>query len=126
MSKKIECRLPDDLYQDLKEYASKQGVTVTDIVIAGINGQIHGLPEATEKPPSVSMPEPEIVAPGSSGETVYEPDPVKPAKTPKISASKQVQPIVNALLSGVRAEAKPWFKPYSKADQTRSAGKGKG
>ena len=35
---------------------------------------------------------------GSPGDTIYEPDPVK---QPKQSASKQAQPIVNAMLSGI-------------------------
>jgi hypothetical protein len=61
MSKKIECRLPDDLYADLKEYACKEGVTVTDIVIAGINNQIHGLTETAKKQECQPMPEPEIM-----------------------------------------------------------------
>ena len=35
------------------------------------------------------------------GATVYEPDPVRPAKQPKVSASKAIQPIVKAMLSGI-------------------------
>mgnify|MGYP001172710393 CR=1 FL=1 len=101
MSKKIECRLPDDLYKNLKEYASKQGVTVTDIVIAGINSQIYGLPGKAKNPPSNDKPVSEIVQSGASGETVYEPDPVKLPKAPKISASKTVSPIVSQLLAGI-------------------------
>jgi len=37
------------------------------------------------------------------GATVYEPEPVKHAKAHKQSASKQAQPIVNAMLSGIKA-----------------------
>ena len=47
-------------------------------------------------------PDVKIVAPVSSGETVYEPDPVKLPKAPKISASKAVSPIVSQLLAGVK------------------------
>ena len=153
MSKKIECRLPDDLWKDLKEYAGKEGVTVTDIVIAGIQDQLYSR-NTTEKPPTKDMPalpkspvasnsevekpakEPEPgtilpngyivksaaelreahklthpldICPGCSqfnqgcqcGATVYEPDPVRPAKQPKVSASKAIQPIVKAMLSGI-------------------------
>ena len=35
------------------------------------------------------------------GATVYVPDPVRPAKQPKVSASKAIQPIVKAMLSGI-------------------------
>ena len=157
MSKKIECRLPDDLWKDLKEYAGKEGVTVTDIVIAGIQAQIYSR-NIPEKPPcqpmaaaaivdSASLSEgkkpaktpdkapeagkplangyipksaqelraahklthPLDICPGCSqfnqgcqcGATVYEPDPVRPAKQPKVSASKAIQPIVKAMLSGI-------------------------
>jgi len=155
MSKKIECRLPDDLWKDLKEYAGKEGVTVTDIVIAGIQSQIYSR-NTTEKPPCQGMPvpskspvavnsevkkpakEPEPgtilpngyivksaqelraahklthpldICPGCQqfnnacvcGATVYEPEPVKHAKAHKQSASKQAQPIVNTMLSGIKA-----------------------
>lgn len=98
MSKKIECRLPDELYADLKEYAGKEGVTITDIVIAGINSQMQ---------PCVTMPalpKSPVASPGEvnkSIDTIYEPDPVKPAKAPKVSVSKQAAPIVAALLSSI-------------------------
>ena len=44
----------------------------------------------------------EIVDPGASCDTVYVPDPVKPVKAPKISASKQALPIVKSMLSGIK------------------------
>ena len=37
------------------------------------------------------------------GATVYEPEPVRTGKQPKQSASRQAQPIVNAMLSGIKA-----------------------
>ena len=97
MSKKIECRLPDELYARLKEYVAKEGETVTDIVIAGINGQIR--------------PVNEIVRPGASGETVYIPDPVKPAKAPKVSTAA---PIVKAMLSGISKQSTVSHHPTCK------------
>jgi len=48
------------------------------------------------------MAAPEIVRPESIGDTIYEPDPVKPVKQPKVSVSKAVQPLVNAMLSSVK------------------------
>ena len=86
MSKKIECRLSDDLYADLKEYASKEGVTVTDIVIAGINSRIYKLPGEVKKQPAITLPELEIIdsrAPGAVEKPVSTPDIIKPVpKTP--------------------------------------------
>jgi hypothetical protein len=68
----------------------------------------------SEKQPCNDKPDVKIVAPVSSGEgnkamdkpdiaidTIYEPGPVKPAKAPKQSVSKAVQPVVAATLSGI-------------------------
>lgn len=51
---------------------------------------------------SKAMAAPEIASVASSCDTVYEPDPVKPGKAPKISVSKQALPTVKALLLGVQ------------------------
>ena len=61
----------------------------------------EGMPETTEKQPCQSMPALPIVPVASPGDTIYEPDPVKPAKAPKVSVSKQAVPIVAALLSSI-------------------------
>lgn len=41
MSKKIECRLPDQLYIDLKTRCSAEGITVTDAVISNITDWLY-------------------------------------------------------------------------------------
>jgi len=81
MSKKIECRLPDDLCQDLKEFAKKWGVTVTDVVIAGIQDQLHSRIQllTSQNQPSNDMPAPDIVVPGASDSVVI---PVESANKP--------------------------------------------
>ena len=94
MSKAISIRLPDQLLLDVQAYARSNGVSVTDVIISGLQAILQ---------PVNTMPGTEIVAPGASGETVYVPDPVSPVKQPKQSASKQAQPIVNAMLSGIKA-----------------------
>jgi hypothetical protein len=50
-------------------------------------------PDRAEKP---------AIKPDIAIDTIYEPDPVKQVKAPKLSASKQAAPIVKALLSGIK------------------------
>lgn len=90
MSKAISIRLDDQLLDDCKAWASKQGVTLTDMIIAGLLSQLQG---------SQAIAAPVIVHPGASCETVYIPDPVKPAKAPKIKSN--AAPVVSAMLSGI-------------------------
>ena len=92
MSKAISIRLPDQLLLDVQAYARSNGVSVTDVIISGLQAILQ---------PVNTMPGTEIVAPGASGETVYVPDPVSPVKQPKQSASKQAAPIVKAMLAGL-------------------------
>ena len=40
MSTRINIRLPDELYADLKDYAEKNGVTITDVIISGISNEM--------------------------------------------------------------------------------------
>ena len=94
MSKAISIRLPDQLLLDVQAYARSNGVSVTDVIISGLQAILQ---------PVNTMPGTAIVTVIASGETVYVPDPVSPGKQPKQSASKQAQPIVNAMLSGVKA-----------------------
>lgn len=47
MSKKIECRLPEQLYNDLKTRCQEEGVTVTDAVISNISLWLY--PVMTDK-----------------------------------------------------------------------------
>lgn len=133
MSKKIECRLPDELYDDLRAFATKQGITVTDVVIAGINGQLQVvssggqiLKNRGEQLAGVesNAMEPVVSALKTVMETVYDIPPVKPVKVAKVSVKKDV---VAELLSGIQAksEGKAWFRPCPKESQTRNAGKGK-
>jgi len=60
-----------------------------------------GKSETPEKQPSITMPDSSKSSMESPGDTVYEPDPVKPAKQPKVSPAKTAQPIVNSILSGI-------------------------
>jgi hypothetical protein len=51
MSKKIECRLPDQLYTDLKAKCHDKGITVTDIVITKLTEWLyHDEVVMTKKP----------------------------------------------------------------------------
>ena len=72
MSKAISIRLPDQLLLDVQAYARSNGVSVTDVIISGLQAILQ---------PVNTMP--------------------GPVKQPKQSASKQAQPIVNAMLSGI-------------------------
>jgi hypothetical protein len=116
MSKKIECRLPEDLYGSLKKFAKEQGVTITDIVVAGINLQLYPeprlYPEApAKKPGKKRVKEAQPITP------VPEPEPVQEAIEP---------PITNkALIAALqeKAAAKPWFNPCTKESQTYNKGK---
>ena len=40
MSVRVNIRLPEDLYADLKDYAEKNGVTITDVIISGISKEM--------------------------------------------------------------------------------------
>ena len=113
MSKKIECRLPDQLYADLKAKCHDNKITVTDAVISNItgwlyndNGSCHDKAECAKTRGLDKMakchdkPKSEIVPVSVHSETIYEPDPVKPVKTPKVSS--KAAPIVNGLLSGIK------------------------
>ena len=127
MSKAISIRLPDQLLLDVQAYARSNGVSVTDVIISGIQSQIY-FRNTTEKPPCQSMPTPskspvasnsEVEKPAKTPDkapepgkalpngyivkSAYEPEPVRPVKQPKQSVSKAVQPIVKAMLSGVKA-----------------------
>jgi hypothetical protein len=124
MLKRIDARIPEELLNDIREAAKDEGVTVTDIMSECFRLYLTAKKEEEEinnreaekakKPAYQPMPAPEIVAPASPGEaeksvsepdigkdTIYEPDPVRPAKQPK--AKSNAAPIVNALLSGVNA-----------------------
>ena len=90
MSKKIECRLPDDLWKDLKEYAGKEGVTVTDIVIAGIQDQLYSR-NTTEKPLTKDMPALPKSPVASNSEVK------KPVKTP-YKAPEAGKPLANGYI----------------------------
>ena len=48
------------------------------------------------------------------GETVYEPDAVKPEKVPRVSVKKEVVPVVNALLAGVKVRPTVQHHPQCK------------
>ena len=109
MSKATSIRLPDQLLLDVQAYARSNGVSVTDVIIAGIQSQIYSR-NTTEKPPCQGMPVPskspvasnsEVKKPAKTPDKA--PEPVKHAKAHKQSASKQAQPIVNAMLSGIKA-----------------------
>ena len=91
MSKAISIRLPDQLLLDVQAYARSNGVSVTDVIISGLQAILQ---------PVNTMPGTAIVTVIASGEPVYVPGPVK---QPKQSASKQAQPIVNAMLSDIKA-----------------------
>lgn len=102
MSKSVHYRLPEQLLLDTQVYAKVNGVTITDVIIMGLQAVLQG---------SQSMAKSEIVV---SGDTVYEPDPVKPVKQPKISVSKQAAPIVSAMLSGIRKQPTVQHHPQCK------------
>jgi hypothetical protein len=46
MSERINIRLPDELAKDCKEYAKGQGITLTDMIISGLQDQLRPI----EKP----------------------------------------------------------------------------
>jgi hypothetical protein len=95
MSERINVRLPDELVVDCKAWAKSQGITLTDMIIAGLLEQLHG-----KNKPCQPMPEPEIVVPAASC-TVCAPDHIRQVKQHKVSASKQAAPVVAALLSSI-------------------------
>ena len=84
-------RLPDDLDEDVSKYLVEHKIKFTDLVIAGIRGQIH------ER---------------FLGDTVYEAGAVKPAKVKKRPVD--VAPIVNAMLSGVKVSPTVQHHPTCK------------
>ena len=95
MSKAISIRLDDQVLEDARAYAKGQGVSVTDVIIQGINAILH---------PCNTLPVLPIMPVESTGAVVdpmYEPDPVKPVKVHKPSAAKQAAPVVAALLSSI-------------------------
>ena len=55
MSTRINIRLPDELYADLKDYAEKNGVTITDVIISGISNEM-----ASDKPERPVVPKGDI------------------------------------------------------------------
>ena len=112
MRKSISIRLPDQLLEDAKAYAKGQGVGVTDIIIQGIQAILQ---------PCHSMPEPAKSVVGTPGETVYEPDQVQKAKTPKTRPSKQVAPLVNAMLSGINKRPTVAHHPLCKCGMCKAA-----
>jgi len=100
MSKTISVRLPDDLYEILIEFKKQHGVSIADVVITGILSQV----QPAKIKPCYPMADTEKTLVGAPGETVYIPDPVKPAKQPKQSVSKAAAPIVEAMLSGIKSK----------------------
>lgn len=58
--------------------------------------------KSAKKPECHDKPVPEIVPVASPGDTIYEPDPVKPISPAKVSVSKAVAPVVNTLLSNIK------------------------
>ena len=102
MSKAISIRLPDQLLEDVKAYAKGQGVGVTDIIIQGIHAILQPVNTIAETEimsvKSLGSAESPIDTPDIA-ETVYIPDPVRPAKQPK--GKTNAAPIVNAMLSGI-------------------------
>ena len=96
-------RLPDEMEAEVDKYLVDNKIKFTDLVISGVTSIIYQESKQPEKRPVNTMPGTAIVTVIASGETVYVPDPVSPVKQPKQSASKQAQPIVNAMLSGIKA-----------------------
>ncbi len=115
MSKKIECRLPDDLRQDLKEFAKKWGVTVTDVVIAGIQDQLHSRIQlaTSQNQPSNGMPAPAIVVPGASDSVVIPVESANKPVTKPVSADVEPEhskPLPNGYVPKSAAELREAFK----------------
>ena len=48
MKRQINIRIDDDLYGDLRAFAKKGGVTVTDVIIAGARDRVYGRGEVVE------------------------------------------------------------------------------
>ena len=86
MSKAISIRLPDQVLKAVKAYAKGQGVTVTDIIVAGINSQIYNNAKLPQKEPCQPMAAAAIVDPASLSEAK------KPVKTPIIKTTADIPP----------------------------------
>ena len=93
MSKSVHYRLPDQLLEDARELAKKEGVTVTDLIIQGLRLVIEG-----EKPEGKDKPGPEIVAPVPSGEVKKS---RKEPETVKVPIIKTIQDVSKVLEQAV-------------------------
>ena len=109
MGKKIECRVSEEYYNEVREYAKGMGVSITDVVINGINSQLHGNGGCPDK---VVMTEKHGVEP-----------------CPDKGVDKPVEPVVVREFVNKAVEYKVtsggFFRPMPKAEQTRNNGKGK-
>lgn len=86
-------RLPDQLLLDIQAYARLNGVSVTDVIIQGLNV---------------------VLGEGMKGQTVYEADEIKPIKVPKQSVKKEAAPMVKSLLAGVNVSPTVQHHPRCK------------
>ena len=89
MSERINVRLPDELVKDCKLQAKAQGITLTDMIVAGLQDQLYS--RNTTKPPSNDMPVPSKSLVASNGEVK------KPAKTPD-KAPEAGKPLANGYI----------------------------
>jgi len=114
MSKSVHYRLPDELYEDLVEYAKKEGVSVTDVVIAGINKVLH------EEQVGWHEDEPRAVVLNPEAVCVVE------ASPPAIKKVKDIPKVLPVLEKAIEKKVSSGtFRPYPKEYQTRNAGKKK-
>ena len=119
MSKAISIRFPEQLLEDAKVFARAEGVTITDVIIKGIQSQLS--PRWAQQPAA----EP-IKKPGKK--RVKEAQPITPVPEPEPIPETIEPPITNkAMIAALqeKAAAKPWFNPYTKEAQTYNRGKAK-
>lgn len=108
MGKKIECRVSEEYYNEVKEYARGLGVSITDVVITGINSQLH------EKD---YCPDKSVITEKHGVETCPDKEPEKP-----IIKAKDVPGVIEKIVEKKVASG-GFFKPYLKEYQTRNNGK---
>lgn len=143
MSKKIECRLPDQLYIDLKARCQDEGITVTDAVISNVSAWLYNnQPVMTEHPsamlprdgdnqpvkqPYKNKPKARKSSVKRLGKADLHPD--VPISIP-IDTDVPVNHVIKSTDDVSKAVAslpmRSYFNPVSKASQLRNAGKAKG
>jgi len=102
MSERINVRLPDELVVDCKAWAKSQGITLTDMIIAGLQDQLYSR-NTTEKPPTKDMPALPKSPVASNSEVE------KPAKTPD-KAPEAGKPLANGYIPKPASQLKAEYK----------------